>query len=58
MKPKHNWQLIKQTFVTGDKTTLKALASRFNVPYQSVRRKAAKEDWHGCRLSYRYKGFF
>lgn len=55
---KHDWDKVKQHFVTGDKKTLKAVAAFFNIPYQSVRRKAAKERWAGCRLVYREFGVY
>lgn len=58
MNKKHDWDEVKHYFVTGDKKTLKAVASVFNIPYQSVRRVAAKERWVGCRLVYREFGVY
>jgi transposase len=39
--------------------SLKEISERFNVPYQSVRRRAAKYEWHNKRyrewIKKRYK---
>jgi len=51
---KYEWDKLKWHFFHDfnpihDRITLKDVSDRYNVPYQTVRRYAAKDRWHGDR---------
>lgn len=53
MKKKSRWDLIRREFIKAGHhsgVSLRVISENFNVPYQSVRRKAATEKWHNKRL--------
>jgi hypothetical protein len=59
---KYDWKEIEDSFLkTGHESriTLKDISERFEVPYQSLRRHAAKKEWHNKRyrawINERYK---
>ena len=55
---KYPWDEMKEYFFMQhdpphNKITLRDVSERFNVPYQTVRRVAGKENWHGDRAVFR-----
>jgi hypothetical protein len=53
MKEKYNWGEIGTTFIEAghrSKVSLKVISQMFDIPYQSVRRRAAAEKWYTRRL--------
>lgn len=53
MRIKHNWCAIGNSFIEAghrSKISLRVISEMFEVPYQSVRRRAAAEKWHNRRL--------
>jgi hypothetical protein len=50
---KYDWPTVESFFFNaGDKSSLKEISEQFKIPYQSVRRYAAQQDWH--RKRYRH----
>lgn len=50
---KHNWQAAEEFFLNAGHhsgVSLKEISKNFNIPYQSVRFYAAKQQWHSKRL--------
>lgn len=48
----YNWEAVKEFYLKTEwlsGVTFKTLANAFNIPYQSVRRRAAKERWRLIR---------
>lgn len=48
----HDWQAARDYYVSAgwrNGVFLQDVAERFNIPYQSVRRRAAKERWRLIR---------
>ncbi|EIM05327.1 hypothetical protein A1A1_16725 [Planococcus antarcticus DSM 14505] len=44
----HNWQEAKDYYINAgwrNGVTLQDVADRYCIPYQSIRRKAAREQW-------------
>lgn len=53
LQTKHPWKDLEREFINAghqSRFSLKDISIKFNVPYQSVRRKAAIEKWHERRL--------
>jgi hypothetical protein len=53
MRKVYNWNEFWDTFLKAghhSKISLKVISEMFEVPYQSVRRRAAAEKWHQRRL--------
>lgn len=49
---KHDWEEAKKYYINAgwlSGVTLETVAEHFNIPYQSVRRRAAKERWRLIR---------
>lgn len=46
---KHNWIKAEKYFMNND-VTLKFISQKFVIPYQSVRRYAANNEWHKKRF--------
>lgn len=49
---RHDWETAKEFYISAgwlSGVTLETVADRFNIPYQSVRRRAAKEKWRLIR---------
>lgn len=48
---RHNWSSAERYFLSDSETniSLKDVSKRFRIPYQSVRRHAAKHKWHSKR---------
>lgn len=48
---KHKWQDAKDYYINSGwlGVSLEDTAKRYNIPYQSVRRRAAKEQWRLIR---------
>lgn len=59
--PLYDWPTIQLEFVHDNVplhngVTLKTIAEKYNIPYQTVRRRAAAEKWHSDRyFCYRMK---
>ncbi|EON73838.1 hypothetical protein [Lysinibacillus sphaericus] len=57
MNLKYDWDWMREYYARSckSKTSLKDISALFNVPYQTVRRVAAKENWIGnvavCRCA-------
>jgi hypothetical protein len=53
---KHDWRAAETAFVyapdDGNRVTLKKISEQFNIPYQTVRRYAAAQNWTEKRLNY------
>jgi hypothetical protein len=53
---KYDWSLPEKAFVTAADTyplmTLKIISTRFNIPYQTIRARAASCKWTRQRLNY------
>lgn len=52
--PVYDWHRIEQDFITDNEplhngVTLKTIAEKYDIPYQTVRRKAAADEWHSKR---------
>lgn len=48
----HEWEGAKEYYISAgwlSGITLQAVADKFNIPYQSVRRRASKEQWRLIR---------
>lgn len=48
----HNWEGAKQFYINAgwrNGVSMTDVAERYNIPYQSVRRRAAKEQWRLIR---------
>ena len=48
----HNWESAKEYYINAgwlNGVFLQDVAEQFNIPYQSVRRRAAKERWRLIR---------
>jgi hypothetical protein len=46
---KYDWEAVEQDFMRvghGSRVSLKAISNRHGIPYQTVRRYAAKNEWH------------
>jgi hypothetical protein len=59
---KYDWNAAETFFIEAgyeSRITLKEVSERFNIPYQSLRRYAAKHEWHNKRygdwIKSRYK---
>ncbi|PAE31673.1 hypothetical protein [Bacillus sp. 7884-1] len=53
MRKKYNWVVMGNTFIEAghhSRLSLRVISQMFDVPYQSVRRRAAAEKWHTRRL--------
>lgn len=51
MNRKYEWEPIERAYVDAEqRTTLKIISERFNIPYQTIRRYAATHGWEGKRL--------
>lgn len=51
---KYNWDVVERYFIdSGEQSgiTLKDVSEKFDIPYQTVRRYAAKREW--CSRRYR-----
>lgn len=49
---RHNWEAAKRYYISAgwrNGISMVDVAKRYNIPYQSVRRRAAKEQWHLIR---------
>ncbi|OJH16024.1 hypothetical protein BLX88_26035 [Bacillus obstructivus] len=54
MNKKYDWNSIERYFMEcGQESgiTLKDISDNFVIPYQSIRRYAAKHNWHSKRYS-------
>lgn len=56
-KAKYDWSQLEKEFIEGVASdgadmNLNDFAKLHNIPYQSVRTKAAERNWHGKRLTY------
>lgn len=52
MNIKYDWDQAEQFFMKpgeGKEVSLKDVSERFNIPYQTVRRYAAAQEWHSKR---------
>lgn len=52
MAEKHDWEAAKAFYISGgwrQGVTLQLTAERFRIPYQPLRRRAAKERWRLIR---------
>lgn len=54
--PLYNWHDIEQDFIhdctpLNNGVTLKTIADKYGIPYQTVRRKAAADKWHSKRYA-------
>lgn len=47
MNKKYDWDNVEAYFFNTDDVTLKDISETFNIPYVTVRRYAASQDWHG-----------
>lgn len=52
--PVYDWSIIAEDFITNNVpyrngVTLKTIAEKYGIPYQTVRRRAAAEKWHSDR---------
>lgn len=59
---KYDWKAVEEFYLEGDYTerlSFKQISEVFNIPYQTVRRYAAKHDWHNKKyrawIDKRYK---
>jgi len=53
MNQKYNWNLAEEYFICsghGSGVTLKDVSNKYSIPYQTVRRYAAVNQWHNKRL--------
>jgi len=49
---KYDWPAVERYFIDlgfESRVSLKEISEKFNIPYQSVRRYAAKHEWHNRR---------
>ena len=59
--PIYDWHTIEQEFIHNNVplhngVTLRTIAEKYGIPYQTVRRKAAADNWHSNRYHcYRMK---
>lgn len=56
MNIKYDWDWMREYYARSQqnsRTSLKDIASLYGVPYQSVRRKAAEENWVGMAAVFR-----
>lgn len=56
MNVKYDWEWMREYYARSQRnsrTSLKDIAALFDVPYQSVRRKAAEENWGGLLVYFR-----
>jgi hypothetical protein len=53
---KYDWRAAEAAFVyapdDGNRVTLKTISEQFGIPYQTVRRYAAAQNWTEKRLNY------
>jgi hypothetical protein len=53
LKYKYQWTNVEKAFLEAGQNseiTLKNISLNFNIPYQTVRRKAAADKWYTKRL--------
>lgn len=56
MNSKYDWEWMREYYARSQRnssTSLKDIAVLFDVPYQSVRRKSAEENWGGLLVYFR-----
>ncbi len=49
---KYDWQEAERYFLNSgheSRISLREISERFQIPYQTVRRYAAKQEWHNTR---------
>ncbi|MBK5482990.1 hypothetical protein JFV29_14170 [Peribacillus sp. TH16] len=59
---KYDWKAVESYFLEAghqSRISLREVSERYDIPYQSVRRYAAKREWHNIRhrawIDERYK---
>jgi hypothetical protein len=55
---KYDWSTAERSFIQApdrDRVTLKDISSRHNIPYQTIRRYAAKHRWISRRDTIHYE---